>query len=278
MNRFLLVLLAVAPLSAQPVLSLPAAPGRATTGRVRIHSGRQETTFAASAAAEQGVFARVMAGGGWQTTLVLMNTGSTAVPFRQFFWDGDGNPRDFPVAGQPDDAPLVTSALQSTLYPNSSMNLVLPDNGSGLQEGWSSLSYDPALGTVGGYAVIRHQGLAGATFEATVPLSNMQDFSLRMPFDNTSGYRTQLTLVNPVSNLAAQVALTYLNAKGVIVLIDAVNLNPGQQMTIVLPDTYPDLANKTGTVAIEGNLDHLSVFGMRYSAAYGAIAAIPLVN
>lgn len=277
MNRLLVVLLAVVPLSAQPVLSLSAAPGRATTGRVRIHSGRQATTFADSTATEQGVFARVMAGGGWQTTLVLMNTGSTAVPFRQFFWGGDGNPRDFSVAG-PDDAPLVTSALQSTLYPNSSMNLVLPDSGSGLQEGWSSLSYDPALGKVGGYAVIRHQGLAGATFEATVPLSTMLDFSLRMPFDNTTGYRTQLTLVNPVSNLAAQVALTYLNAKGVIVLIDAVNLNPGQQMTIVLPDTYPDLANKTGTVAIEGNLDHLSVFGMRYSAAYGAIAAIPLVN
>jgi hypothetical protein len=106
----------------------------------------------------------------------------------------------------------------------------------------------------------------------------MQDFSVHMPFDNSQGFRTQVTLVNPAANMSAQVNLTYRTAQGQMMLLDSITLQPAQQMTISLPDTYPDLANKAGTVTIEGNINRLCAFGLRYNDAYGAIASVPAIN
>jgi hypothetical protein len=45
-----------------------------------------------------------------------------------------------------------------------------------------------------------------------------------------------------------------------------------------LPDLYPDLANQAGNIAIEANINRLSVLGLRYNEVYGAIASIPGIN
>jgi len=99
-----------------------------------------------------------------------------------------------------------------------------------------------------------------------------------VPFDNTLGFRSQLTLVNPAGDLSSQVQLTYLNPQGQVLLIDSLTLQPAQQMTLVLPDTYPDLANKSGSVLVQADIDRFSVTGLRCNNAYGAIAALPIMN
>jgi len=225
------------------------------------------------------VFTRIISGGGWETSIVLLNTSSAPVAFSQLFVAQDSTPRQFSVRSQADGSVLTTAGLQATLNPSSSLTFVLFDNGSPTQEAWSLLSYDASQGKLGGYAIVRHRALGGSfSFETTVPLSNMQDYSVHVPFDNTQGFRTQLTLVNPASNLPAQVNLTYTTPQGQIMLMDSLSLQPGQQMTISLPDTYPDLANTAGTISVEGNINRLSVFGLRYNDAYGAIAAVPTIN
>jgi hypothetical protein len=225
------------------------------------------------------VLARVMAGKGWETNVVLLNTGAAPLTFSQLFVAADGTPRPFAIRTSTDAAPFTAPGVQATLNPNSSLTFTLIDTGEPLQEAWSLISYDASQGKLGGYATIRHRALGGSfSFETTVPLNAMQDFSVHVPFDNTQGFRTQLTLVNPASNLAAQAVLTYTNPQGQLMLIDAVTLQPGQQMTIVLPDTYPDLANRTGTISVEASLNRFSVLGLRYNEAYGAIAAVPGIN
>jgi hypothetical protein len=57
--------------------------------------------------------------------------------------------------------------------------------------------------------------------------------------------------------------------------MDAVTLAPAQQLTLVLPDTYPDLANKTGSILVETETDRLSVTALRQNINYGVIAALP---
>ena len=231
------------------------------------------------AATQSQALARIMAGGGWETSIVLLNMSSNPLAFSQAFLAQDGTPRQFGVRSQADGTVLTTSGVQATLNPNSSLTFVLFDNGSPVREGWSVLSYDTGQGKLGGYAVLRHRALGGSfSFETTVPLSNMQEYSVHVPFDNTQGFRTQLTLVNPASNIAAQVALTYTSPQGQVVLMDLVSLQPGQQMTISLPDTYPDLANTAGTIAVEGNINRLSVLGLRYNDSYGAVATVPVIN
>jgi hypothetical protein len=233
----------------------------------------------AAAATQTQVFTRVMSGAGWETSVVLLNMGSASLAFSQLFVGPDGTPKQFGVRSQSDSTVLTTAGVQATLNPNSSLTLVLFDNGSPLQEAWSLLTYDASQGKLAGYAVVRHRAPSGAfSFETTVPLSSMQDYSVHVPFDNTQGFRTQLTLVNPASNLAAIVGLSYSNPQGQVLLMDLVTLQPGQQMTISLPDTYPDLANTAGIIAVDGNINRLSVLGMRYNDGYGAIATVPVIN
>jgi len=232
----------------------------------------------ATAVPNDMVFPKIICGTGWSTTLVLVNSGSAAVDFQLAFSAGDGQPSQFAVTTQPDIGTLTTSGLQGTLGPNSSLNLKLTAS-SPLQEGWGLLSYSTGQGTIGGYAILRHSALGGAfSFETTVPLSSMQDFSLYVPFDNTLGFQTQLTIVNPASNLAAQVALIYRSPEGQIMLIDSVSLGAGQQTTITLPNEYPDLANKSGTIDLQANINVLSAMAVRYNPAYGTIAAVPGMN
>jgi len=224
------------------------------------------------------VFPRIICGTGWSTTLVLVNSGSTAVDFQLAFSGAAGQPSQFSVSPQAAAAALSGSGFQGTLGPNSTLNLALASNAT-LEEGWGLLSYNGSQGALGGYAIVRHQAIGAAfDFETTIPVSYLRDYSLYVPFDNTVGFQTELTIVNPASNLAAQVGLTYRNPQGQVVLIDSVSLDPGQQMTINLPNEYPDLANQSGTIALDADIDVLSAMVLRYNPAYGTIASVPGIN
>jgi hypothetical protein len=61
-------------------------------------------------------------------------------------------------------------------------------------------------------------------------------------------------------------------------LIDSVNIGSGQQTTIVLPNDYPDLANQSGTIDLQANINVLSATAVRYNPAFGTIAAVPGMN
>jgi hypothetical protein len=276
--RFIFLILPVALLPAQSILPMDGGSDWIARHHASAIWTRTTVKPTATAGPHDLVFPRIICGTGWSTTLVLVNAGASSVDFQLAFSAADGQPSKFAVTTQPDIGTLTTSGLQGTLGPNSSLNLKLTAN-SPLQEGWGLLSYSSGQGTIGGYAILRHSALGGAfSFETTVPLSNMQDFSLYVPFDNTLGFQTQLTIVNPASNLAAQVALIYRNPQGQIMLIDSVNLGAGQQMTIALPNEYPDLANKSGTIDLQANISVLSAMAVRYNPAYGTIAAVPGMN
>jgi len=234
---------------------------------------------ALSGKTQSRVFPRILAGVNWETNVVLFNPASTTVTFQQLFIGVDGKMVPFTVHSQGGSGDQTTSGIRGVLPPNSSLSLVLSCGGGIVCEGWSLITYDDGQGVVDGYAILRRKGLGGAfSFDVTVPLSSMQDYSEYMPFDNTQGFRSQLTLVNPAGNIAAQVRLTYLNPQGTVVLLDLVLIPPAQQMTLTLPDIYPDLANKTGTVLVEADTDTFAVLGIRYNETYGAIAPLPTVN
>ena len=43
---------------------------------------------------------------------------------------------------------------------------------------------------------------------------------------------------------------------------------------MVLPDVYPDLAKKKKIISVQGNINCLSVMGLRYNDLYGAVVSI----
>jgi hypothetical protein len=276
--KLLALILPAVLLPAQSILPLDGGSELISRHHASLRLTKTTSLPAASTGAQDLVFPRIICGTGWSTKLVLVNAGSGPADFQLAFSTGDGLPSQFTVTTQPDIGTVAASGLQGTLGPNSSLNLSLA-GGNTQQEAWGLLSVSGGQGMIGGYAVIRHTALGGVfSFETTIPVSAMQDTSLYVPFDNSLGFQTQLTIVNPASNLAAQVALVYRNPLGQIMLIDSVTVNAGQQMTIALPNEYPDLANQSGTIDLQANINILSAVALRYNAAFGTVAAIPGQN
>lgn len=268
-----LLLMAALELPGQSIASIDSFPDAGWSRMASALSNHADRKSGATAGSQDKVFPRIVCGNGWETAAIILNMGTAPLSFRQFFKDADGSPMPVKLAA------ATTSTFEGALAPNSTATLTICGDEGPFREGWSVLSYDETRGRLGGYAVIRRRAQGGDfNFEASIPLSNMQDFMAYMPFDNTQGFRTELTLLNPASNLAAQVRLSYFSAGGELLLVDAVVLKPGQQMTLALPDTYPDLANKMGTAMIEANINRFSATGLRYNPASGAIASVPAMN
>jgi hypothetical protein len=217
---------------------------------------------------------RILVGKEWETLVVLLNPGAAPVSFQQAFF-ADGKPTALSVRSESLAVALTAPAIQGAVAPGARITLALGSAGPYIQEGWSLLSY--AQGALEGYVILRRRAPGGEfSFETTIPLSGTQDVSAYMPFDNTQGFRSQLTLVNPTSDISATVRLTYLNPDGKPVLIDSVSLAPAEQLTLILPDTYPDLANKAGVILIETDTDRLSVVGVRQNMTHGVISTLPV--
>jgi hypothetical protein len=218
---------------------------------------------------------RILVGKDWETLVILLNSGKTPVIFQEAFF-GDGQPVALSIRSESLGMNLIAAAFQGQVAPGARVTLSLANSGQDVPEVWSLLSYPQ--GSLDGYTVIRRKSQTGDfSFETTIPLSGTQDLRTYLPFDNTQGFRSQLTLVNPASDLSATIRLTYLNPEGGTVLIDSVSLAPAQQFTVILPDTYPDLANKAGTILIETDTDRLSVAGLRQNVRHGVIYALPAI-
>ncbi len=245
-----------------------------TAGHSRFSSAARRDV---SAAVQSRVLPRIIAGDSWETTIVLFNPGDTVATFQQFFLGSDGTATSFLVRDQDGSNEMTTAAVKGVLAPKSSVAFVL-SNAAGAQEGWSMLTYDASL-PVNGYAILRCPApRGGLSSEVSVPFSDMQDYSEYIRFDNTQGFRTQLTLTNPAGNIDAQVRLTYRNPQGVVVLVDSITVPAAQQTTLSLPDVYPDLANKTGTLLVEADIDTFSALGMRYNDSVRLIAPLPTIH
>ena len=209
--------------------------------------------------------------------MALLNTGSTPVGFQQYFFAADGKPLSYAVHSESLSADITTSTLQGTLAPGVTVTLALSDPSGANPQGWSLLTYDAGQGAVREYAVIRRKGLgSGVAFETVEPASSLQDYSVRVPFDNAQGFESQLTLLNPAGNLTAQVRLTYLDPNGNALLVDAITVQAGQLQTLALPNNYPDLANKVGSVQVQADISLFSVTALRYNAAYGVVSELPV--
>lgn len=270
--------LCLASLSAAAIFAQGHSSPRAGAAIHARSSDSAVSTTLVSTGSQHRAFPRIVVGNGWETTVLLFNSGSAAITFQQVFLADDSKPLSLVVTDSSGNT-LTTSAIQAVVTPNSRLTVSLSAPDSRIREGWSLLVFDGGQGHLDGYVVLRRRGLVvGPASEVTLRLSDMQDVIHYVPFDNTDGYRSQLTMINPASNVAASVRITCFGSQGSIMLMDALTINPSQQVTLSLPDTYPDLANKTGTVLIEANTDRFAVSGLRYNGAYGTIAPLPTIS
>jgi len=201
--------------------------------------------------ARAGVFSQLAAGGGWDTTIWLINTSSAPVPTRLVFHGDDGGPLSLSLtATQPGVSQQVIAAtLDSVVPPNTTLAVAIAGPASVVQ-GWADVL---SSGALSGFAVFRDGGAS----EAAVPLQSQIGPSFRLAFDNTGGYSTGIALVN-LSSSPASLTATVWDENGNQLVTQPVTLTKTDSAgnghdAFMLPSRLAVTAGKKGIVQFQGN-------------------------
>lgn len=241
---------------------------------------------ASSSAGERGVlvdstdkiFPHLAIGGSWDTTIVLVNLGTTTISFSQYFFDQTGTSMPVTFKSVPDGQITTSTGIGGTIGPATTVNLVLSDPGTAVKVGWSVLDYDSTATRLGGYAIFRQRVAGRPDFEALVPLSSYADEAFVMPFDNLNGFATTIAILNPGANLASTVTAHIRDSNGVLLgSPQTITLGPGAQTAFSIPERFPASRDQVGSIYFEGTTNRLSALGFRFNPG-GAFATIPIMN
>jgi FG-GAP repeat len=189
-----------------------------------------------------GSFAHLASGDGWQTTFVLVNTGTSAAQFTlSFYADQTGLPQQLPLSFPQPDGGTDTMATSGTqMLPAGATRLIVSSGAPQLITGSAQLS---TTGNVSGFVIFRHNNQ-----EAVVPLESRNAGSYILAFDNTGGTATGIA-VNAVSAGQVNIPVTVRDTTGSTIATDTITLsaNGHTQFTLVT-DKYPMTASIRGTI------------------------------
>ena len=193
-----------------------------------------------------GSIAHLASGGdGWQTTFVLVNTGtSEAQTTLSFFADQTGLPLPLPLSFPQSGTANIYPASSVTQNLAAGATLVIESSGAPqLLTGSAQLS---TTGNVSGFVIFRHNNQ-----EAVVPLESRNAGAYILAFDNTGGIATGVA-VNNDSGQAVNVPVVIRNDVGTQIATDTLNLAPNGHLAFTLvTDKYPGTENMRGTIEFD---------------------------
>jgi len=210
------------------------------------------TVTAAGSLSRLGVFSQLATGGGWDTTIWLVNRTSGPVSTSLVFHGDDGSPLSlsFTVTQPGVTVQTAASTLNEVIAPNTTLVVATGVAGSAVVEGWVDVL---GSGALSGFAVFRDGGAS----EAAVPLETQIGSSVSLPFDNTGGYSTGIAIVN-LGNSQAAIVATIWDENGNLLAQQPVTLtksdaNGGGHDSFMLPARLTATAGKRGIVQFQGN-------------------------
>ena len=192
------------------------------------------------------VIPHIASGGGWDTTVALLNLGSTAANYTLRFYGDTGTPQELPFANVITNQQLGTQSVLTGQIPVGGLLLLDALNaGKTVTTGWALI--DPAsTGDIGALAIFAYNPTGQ---QATVPAEASSAQSFVLGYGNAGGNTTGVALVNPHNNLVS-VNLVIRDPNGSTLASDQFQMNPQQHMSFLLPTKYPASNNVTGTVLI----------------------------
>jgi hypothetical protein len=140
--------------------------------------------------------AQIADGGGWKTTIVVVNLDSVPAGVTIRFNRSALTPTATLALQDPG---LVGSVYttQTSIPANGSLWISTQGTSSTLWEGWATVTSNA---NIDGFAIFRNQFSDTADSEGAVPFSSPGGTRFLLPFDNTSGFVTSMALVSPDSS------------------------------------------------------------------------------
>ena len=213
-----------------------------------------------------GGAAHIATGNGWQTTFVLVNTGTTTADANLRLFNDTGNPLMLPIS-YPQSGPATT--LMSTLTPRLApggmliVQSVKPASDPAPTVGSAQLSTN---GNISGFVIFRYNPNGQ---EAVVALDSATANARIIAFDNTNGTATGIA-VNSMGGSAATIPVIVRNDAGTQIASDTLTLSPNGHYAFTMgTDRYPESANVRGTIEFDTPASgQIGALGIRIPAAH----------
>ncbi len=214
-----------------------------------------------------GSIAHIATGNGWQTTFVLVNTGTTAAQANLSFFADSGAALSLPL-GFPQSGSGTTTTAPS-------VNQVIAAGASLIVQSAAPLS-DPAPtigsaqlttnGHVGGFVIFRYNPNGQ---EAVVPLESRNAGAYLLAFDNTSQTATGVA-INSVSAQGVNIPVVVRNDAGTQIATDTISLAANGHLAFTLAvDKYPSAAGIRGTIEFDAPAGaQIGALGIRIPVAH----------
>jgi hypothetical protein len=209
------------------------------------------TVTSAGALPREGIIPQVATGGGWTTTIWLINRTAAPVQTTLVFHADDGTPLTLPFnitqAGTSSEA--NASTLNEVIGPNTTLVVATEAQATNV-EGWADVLSN---GTLSGFAVFQN----GAVAEAAATLQTQIGNSISLPFDNTGGYSTGVAIANLAGAQANLTAIVWdqngNQLASVPVTLTDLDPNGNGHDSFMLPARLPATAGIRGIVQFVGN-------------------------
>ena len=212
----------------------------------------------AEVAGGTGSLAQVACGAGWQTTFVLVNTGTVAGQATLQFFDNQGLPLALPLAYPQSGRTASSSSINETVLAGGTL-IVVAQEASSLLVGSAQLVTSSG---VAGFGMFRFNPSGQ---EAVVPLENRVASTYVLPFDNTGGVGTGVAVAN-LSGQQANIAVTFRDDTGASLTTGTIVLSALGHDSFELFRAYPVTSGKRGTVEFTApSAGRISVLGLRTS-------------
>jgi trimeric autotransporter adhesin len=220
-----------------------------------------------------GSMAQLASGGGWDTTLTLVNTGAATGEALLNFLGNDGSPLQLPFTFSqvPSPAgPLVAATLDQTLNANSL--LVLDSQQAGNPSAQICSAQVLTGGNIGGFAIFKYTPTGQ---EAVVPLETRNAPSYVLAFDNTGVLGTGVAIAN-VATQAANIPVVIRDDTGAQIGTDTIKLPAQGHTSFMLTGNYANTKGKRGTMELDTPVSgQISVLGLRANGS--ALTTLPVL-
>ena len=215
---------------------------------------------------------QIASGGGWKTTLTIVNLSSTQNSVRVALRGDDGRALNLPVVitQQGNAQGATASSIERTM--ESGAGLLIESEApvaSATQVGWAEVI---SSGPVAGFAIFRQRGLDGRDSEGTAPLDSSKTASLVLPFDNTAGFVTGVALVNSTTQ-AVVVNAAIRDDNGAQIGLQAVAL-PAMGHTSFAIDRFSITSGRRGIIEFQNTGGGaVTGLGLRFSP-FGSFTSV----
>jgi hypothetical protein len=180
-------------------------------------------------------------GNGFDTMVVLINTGTSDAQYALQYLDQSGNPVTYPLDP-------MQAGMTGTIHPGSEAIVRTTGSGPVTHLGWGQLTAPPA---VKGMLIYQQQASATSFQEGSAPIiPTSQHFFF--PFDNV-GATTSIGFVNPSPTQVATVTFTARYESGGSDVAAAVNMNPLQQIAGPVVNFLGNTSGKRGLMEVNSN-------------------------